>query len=120
MKSFDPQPKVIVFTGDISPHGYPDDKYTLTLDTRVSDLCETKFLVTRNMVRDLVRTFPGTKWAYTLGNNDHMPKNIYWQPYIEKYGKMLLEEGFFTQHQYDQVTCLLLFCETLKTNCDLV
>jgi hypothetical protein len=103
MKSIDTDPKVIIFTGDISPHGYPDDKYTLTADTTVDDLCETKFLITRNMIRDLVRTFPNTKWAYTMGNNDHMPKNIYWQPYIDKYGKMLLEEGFFTQQQHDQV-----------------
>ena len=102
MKSIDPDPKVIVFTGDISPHGYPDDKFNLDADTTVDDLCPTKFLITRNMIRDLVRTFPNTKWAYTMGNNDHMPKNIYWQPYMEKYGKMLLEEGFFTQQQYDQ------------------
>lgn len=81
---------------------YPDDKYELSADTEVDDLCATKFLITRNMIRDLVRTFPNTKWAYTMGNNDHMPKNIYWQPYINKYGKMLLEEGFFTQQQYDQ------------------
>jgi hypothetical protein len=55
------------------------------------------------MIRDLVRTFPHTKWAYTMGNNDHMPKNLYWQPYMEKYANMLLEEGFFTQEQHDQV-----------------
>lgn len=103
MQTIDADPKVIVFTGDISPHGYPDDKYKLKGDTTVDDLCETKFLVTRQMIRDLVRSFPNTKWAYTLGNNDHMPKNIYWQPYIDKYGKMLLDEGFFTPEQYDQV-----------------
>lgn len=110
MLSIDANPEVIVFTGDISPHGYPDDKYSLTEDTTTDDLCETKFLVTRQMIRDLVRAFPSTKWAYTLGNNDHMPKNIYWQPYIEKYGKMLLDEGFFTQEQHSQVYMCFIFC----------
>lgn len=110
LKTIDPNPKVIIFTGDISPHGYPDDKYDLTASTTVDDLCETKFLITRNMIRDLVRTFPDTQWAYTMGNNDHMPKDIYWQPYIEKYGHMLLEEGFFTQQQHDQVICCEKAC----------
>ena len=105
MQQIDPDPPVIVFTGDISPHGFPDDKYDLTEETDLSDLCETKFMVTRHMVRDLVSSFPGTKWAFAMGNNDHLPKNLYWQLYAEKFGKMLLEENFFTKQQYEQV-CL--------------
>jgi hypothetical protein len=44
MKTFDADPKVIVFTGDISPHGFPDDKFKLDADTTLDELCETKFL----------------------------------------------------------------------------
>jgi hypothetical protein len=104
MRVIDPHPHVIVFTGDISPHGYPDDNFKLKDSTTLADLCDTKFLVTRHMVEDLVRSFPHTRWAYAMGNNDHFPKDRYWQPYIEKYGNMLLETGFFTPQQHDQVT----------------
>jgi len=102
MKTIDPDPKVIVFTGDISPHGYPDDNYKVTKETRLEDLCATKFLVTKHMVEDLVAAFPNTRWAYALGNNDHFPKNKYWQPYITQFGDMLLETGFFTPQQHHQ------------------
>lgn len=103
MRSIDPNPKVIVFTGDISPHGYPDDDYKLDESTTLDDLCNTKFLVTKHLVEDLVLDFPNTRWAYALGNNDHFPKDTYWQPYIDKYGDMLYETGFFTKTQRDQV-----------------
>lgn len=101
LKTINPNPEVIVFTGDISPHGMPDDTEKVHKDSTVDDLCETKFIVTRQMIRDLKREFPTTKWAYTLGNNDHFPKNTYWQPYITKYGEMLRETGFFTNEQAD-------------------
>ena len=52
---------------DISPHGYPDDNYKVTKETRLEDLCATKFLVTKHMVEDLVAAFPNTRWAYALG-----------------------------------------------------
>lgn len=110
MRSIDPHPKVVVFTGDISPHGYPDDNFNLKDSTKLDDLCDTKFLVTRHMVEDLVRSFPDTRWAYAMGNNDHFPKDCYWQPYIEKYGDMLLSTGFFTEQQHNQVTaCVISF-----------
>ncbi|CAE7448020.1 unnamed protein product, partial [Symbiodinium microadriaticum] len=102
MLTIDPNPKIIVFTGDISPHGYPDDNFKIKDDTELDDLCDTKFLVTKHLVEDLVKSFPNARWAYTLGNNDHFPKNTYWQPYIEKYGNMLLETGFFTPEQHHQ------------------
>ena len=103
MLSIDPNPKIIVFTGDISPHGYPDDDFEVDDDTDLGDLCNTKFLVTKHLVEDLVQSFPNTRWAYTLGNNDHFPKDVYWQPYLQKYGDMLLETGFFTSEQHEQV-----------------
>jgi hypothetical protein len=84
---------VCVIAGDIAPHGYPDDNFAIEKHTKLQDLCETKFLVVKHLVTDMVNSFPNTKWAFTMGNNDHFPKNTYWPPYILKLGDMFLETG---------------------------
>jgi hypothetical protein len=111
LRRLEPDPRVVVFTGDLSPHGYPGDLSPLAEaeaapgDTGPSldDMCQAKFLITRQLVRDLVQTFPRTRWAFTLGNNDHFPKNTFWQAYISKLGGMMLEEGFLTEAQHAQM-----------------
>jgi hypothetical protein len=89
-------------TGDMSPHSYPDDSFAVNEHTTLDELCLTKFYVTKLLFQQLVETFPDTQWAYAIGNNDHFPKNVYWQPYINMLGKMLLDIGFFRQQQYEQ------------------
>lgn len=101
MMQIEQNPEVVIFTGDISPHGFPDDGFTSKMGIKLESLCDTKFLVTEKMVKDLVNSFPKTRWAFTMGNNDHFPKDTYWQPYIQKLGDMFLSTGFFTKHQYD-------------------
>ena len=86
----------------MSPHNYPDDDFILTSDTSLNDLCMTKFFATKAIFKELVAIFPKTQWAYAPGNNDHFPKSVYWQPYIDKLGKMLLDIGFFRVKQYEQ------------------
>jgi hypothetical protein len=54
MLEIDPAPPVIVFTGDISPHAYPDDYYEVTRATTVDELCRLKFDVTTLMIKQLV------------------------------------------------------------------
>lgn len=100
MADIDPNPNVIIFTGDISPHGYPDDERNIKSTTKLEDLCTSKFDVTEKMVVDLKQSFPNTKWAFTMGNNDHFPKDTYWQPYMNKLGEMFRRTGFFTEEQY--------------------
>jgi hypothetical protein len=95
MLRIDPSPAVVIFTGDISPHGFPDDNFTPTKTMKASDPCDTKFVVTQKMVESLVGNFPDTRWAFTMGNNDHFPKDKFWLPYIVKLGDMFLSTGFF-------------------------
>jgi hypothetical protein len=92
----------IIIAGDISPHSYPDDSRVINEYTSIKDLCLTKFYATKILLQQLVSAYPDTRWAYSIGNNDHFPKNVYWQPYIDLLGEMMLEIGFFTQQQYDQ------------------
>ncbi len=92
-------PDFIVITGDIAPHGMPDDSYALEPDTKLTDLCPTKFLVMRRHIRELKQYFPNTTFVFTMGNNDHFPKNLFWQPYIDKLGEMFVEEGFLSKSQ---------------------
>eukprot|EP00123_Amoebidium_parasiticum_P010532 comp20168_c0_seq1/m.24977 comp20168_c0_seq1/g.24977 ORF comp20168_c0_seq1/g.24977 comp20168_c0_seq1/m.24977 type:complete len:558 (-) comp20168_c0_seq1:523-2196(-) len=100
IKSVNPDPKFIIFTGDIAPHGYPGDNEKVTAKTKLSDLCQTKLLIMRQQIRYLRTEFPNTKWVFTMGNNDHFPKNTYWQPFITALGDMFLEEGFITKDQH--------------------
>jgi hypothetical protein len=57
-------------------------------------------VVTQKMVESLVGNFPDTRWAFTMGNNDHFPKDRFWLPYIAKLGDMFLSAGFFTPEQH--------------------
>lgn len=100
MLRIDASPAVVIFTGDISPHGFPDDGYVPTAASTTADLCDAKFVVTEKMVQSLVGNFPDTKWAFTMGNNDHFPKDKFWLPYIKKLGDMFLSTGFFTLDQH--------------------
>jgi hypothetical protein len=102
LKDDTPNPEFIAFTGDICPHGYPGDKYNLTPQTKIEDMCDAKFKALKMSVDVFTSTFPETKWAFTMGNNDHFPKNTYWQPWITKIGNMFLETGFFTEDQHAQ------------------
>jgi hypothetical protein len=95
-----PDPDFIVITGDLAPHGFPDDAYPLSPDTQLTDLCPSKFLVMQQHIRELRRYFPRTQFAFAMGNNDHLPKNVFWRPYMEKLGDMFLDEGFLTQTQH--------------------
>lgn len=101
MITIDNNPEVVIFTGDISPHGYPDDGFKSEKGIQLDSLCDTKFLVTEKMVKNLVTAFPNTRWAFTMGNNDHFPKDTFWLPYVQKLGDMFLSTGFFTQQQHD-------------------
>lgn len=67
-------------------------------------MCEAKFLITKQLVKELVKTFPHTRWAFTLGNNDYFPKDRYWQDYIKKMSDMMHDEGFLTAEQHQQVS----------------
>lgn len=96
----DPNPDFIVFTGDIAPHGFPDDTTKVSADTKLSDLCPTKLVIFRNHIKAFRKTLPNTKWIFTMGNNDHFPKNTFWQPYITALGDMFLEEGWITEAQH--------------------
>ncbi len=66
LKAQDPDPKFIVITGDIAPHGMPDDQKRITANTTLSDMCQTKLHVLRTLVRDFKKAFPNTKWVYTM------------------------------------------------------
>lgn len=101
LKSQDPDPEFIVITGDIAPHGYPGDKAKVDAGTKLDDLCNTKFLIFQQQVRYFRQNFPNTKFVFTMGNNDHFPKNTYWQPYMTALGDMFLEENFINQEQHD-------------------
>lgn len=95
---------------DLAPHGYPDDLVDLNAAPAPGERCDAKFNVTRRMVQDLVRAFPHSRWAFALGNNDHFPKDSYWQAYTHRLADMMLEEGFLTSGQHDQVQCARARC----------
>lgn len=63
-------------------------------------MCLTKFFATKIVLEQLVTTFPDTQWAYALGNNDLFPKNIYWRPYVELLGDMMMGIGFLNKQQH--------------------
>jgi len=100
MKVIDEHPKFVVLTGDVAPHGYPDDLAVVNCSTKLEELCPTKLLIMRQWVQRWRAAFPRTKLVFTLGNNDHFPKNAYWQPFIDALGQMLFREGVFTQKEH--------------------
>lgn len=92
-----------MLTGDLAPHGYPQDQAPIDSATTLGDMCAAKFDITKRAVRDLVQYFPNTRWAYAIGNNDHFPKDVYWQAYVTKLADMMFEEGLYTSEQHAQV-----------------
>lgn len=101
LKKLDPSPHFIAHSGDIAPHGYPDDMSRPSANTKLSDFCMSKPIVFRHHIRQLRKAFPNTTFALAMGNNDHFPKNTYWQPYITWVANMLFEEGILTKAQRD-------------------
>lgn len=101
-------PNFFAITGDLAPHGMPDDNRQLTAETSLTDLCPTKFIVMKNIIRELKSNFPNTTFTFTMGNNDHFPKNVFWQPYFDKLGAMFVEEGFMTKAQVRDTLALSL------------
>ena len=79
MQAMEPNPPFIVFTGDIAPHGYPGDRVTVTSNSVFSDFCSTKLDIMRQATKYFVSQYPNTPYMFTMGNNDHLPKNTYWQ-----------------------------------------
>jgi len=100
MQAMEPNPPFIVFTGDIAPHGYPGDRVTVTSNSVFSDFCSTKLDIMRQATKYFVSQYPNTPYMFTMGNNDHLPKNTYWQPWIKALGDMFLEEGFIDSKQH--------------------
>uniref|UniRef100_A0A6T2AYJ6 Calcineurin-like phosphoesterase domain-containing protein n=1 Tax=Eutreptiella gymnastica TaxID=73025 RepID=A0A6T2AYJ6_9EUGL len=104
MKGIDAHPRFVVMTGDLAPHGYPGDKATLTNTTTFEDLCPTKLLIMKRQAAFWKQHFPHTKLVFTLGNNDHFPKDKYWQPFITALGDVFHEEGLFTKKEHEMFT----------------
>src|SRR4051812_28616455 len=71
LQAQDPNPDFIVITGDIAPHGMPDDTRKITANDTLASLCQTKLHVMRTMAREFRKTFPSTVYAFTMGNNDY-------------------------------------------------
>jgi len=55
LQTHNPNPDAIIITGDLAPHGYPDDNYPVQADTQLNDLCPTKYIGTSRTRRDACR-----------------------------------------------------------------
>ena len=91
-----------MFVGDIVAHSYPDDNFIVKEHTTIDNVCLTKFHATKIILQQLVSEFPTTRFAFSIGNVDHLPRDIFWRPYIKLLGDMMLDIGFFTQQQHEQ------------------
>lgn len=89
LSSIDSKPTCIIISGDITPHKYTGYNLNKVDKKKLEEQCPTNLLIVQYGLHILRQYFPNTPIIYTIGNVDHLPKEHFWRPYINKFVTLL-------------------------------